>query len=107
MILTPPRAPTINQGLRIVNGMYGDQLEGMRLSIAVPGEPDFADRMQRAFEFLRRYASNHYTPSSLIKVMSAAEWTRHSGDGPPMLIDIETPFSFDPETEVKLSLIHI
>lgn len=79
----------------------------IKFTMSCAEDPTFAGDMRRAFEFIRTHGDGHYTSNSLMQIIHAAD--RNTGSrsvlsaqGPsPWVLSLETPYTFDEETEVK------
>lgn len=70
----------------------------------------YEDTLRKAFNFLRRHDDGRYSSRTKMRVLSAAERAEKlrtegatpTSSGLPGVLSVETPFSYDEDTEVKL-----
>lgn len=85
------------------------QVEGTSIAVTTGLDPDWRETATRAFHFLRANADRRYSANALMKVMAAAEQTfsdephihRALPPSPPVIIEVGSDFTYDPDTEVK------
>lgn len=76
--------------------------EGVAAAIAQPGQPGYTERLRQAFHFLRQNDDLRYSSSTKMRLLTTADQL-DAGRGveAPLVLVLERPFTFDPDTEVK------
>lgn len=90
----------------LIRDVLGDLVDAPEVGFYEHGNERYGALMRQAFSFIRQHGDGRYSSATTMRILSAAEQVEQSAAGArmdhlPTLMTVESPMSYDEETEVK------